>query len=50
MITPLNEALPLACPSEQAAALVELVRTKYSRDVVRIWRNETGARSAWKRV
>ena len=45
-----DEALPLACPSEQAAALVELVRTKYSRDVVRIWRNETGARSAWKRV
>ena len=45
-----EEALPLACPPEQAAALVEIVRTKYSRDQVRVWRNETGAASAWRRV
>ena len=45
-----EDALPLACPAEQAAALVALVRTKYGRDKVRIWRNDTGAKSAWKRV
>lgn len=45
-----DEALPLACPPEQASALVELIRTKYRRDEVRIWRNDTGARSAWRRV
>ncbi len=45
-----DEALPLACPPEQAAALVEVIRTRYSRDEVRIWRNDTGAASAWRRV
>lgn len=45
-----DEALPLACPSEQAAALVDLIRTKYRRDEVRVWRNDTGAASAWRRV
>lgn len=45
-----EEALPLACPAQQAAALVEIIRTKYRRDEVRVWRNETGAASAWRRV
>jgi hypothetical protein len=45
-----EEAVTLACPAQQASALVELIRTKYRRDEVRIWRNDTGAASAWRRV
>lgn len=45
-----DEAVTFACPAEQAAALVQIVRTKYRRDEVRIWRNDTGAKSAWRRV
>lgn len=41
-------ALPLTCGDNQAAALVELIRRKYRRDQVRIWRQ--GAKGGWKRV
>lgn len=45
-----DQALPLNCPDEQAEALVKIIRSRYSRDQVRIWRNDTGAQSAWRRV
>lgn len=45
-----EEALPLACPAEQAEALVAVIRGRFSRDQIRIWRNDTGNGSGWKRV
>jgi hypothetical protein len=45
-----EEAVTFACLPEQAEALVQIVRTKYRRDQIRIWRNDTGAASAWRRV
>lgn len=45
-----EDALLLTCPAQKAAVLVEIIRTRYSRDQVCIWRNDTGAASAWRRV
>ena len=45
-----DDALPLACPAEQAEALVAVIRGRFGRDQIRIWRNDTGNKSGWKRV
>lgn len=40
-------ALPFACGDEQAAAMIEIIRTKHARHQIRCYHKEKGE---WKRV
>lgn len=42
-----GEALPFACGDKQAAAMIEVIRTRYRRDQVRCYHQ---AKKAWRQV